>query len=438
MNMFGVTVSAVSVMASAVIVTAPSAASSAEEASQASFRLSGSLRLRHETLNARYRAGGSGSDQHAAWRLRILGEYDAGPVTFGAELLDARTWMTDSGSVLPASSVNALELYQAYVIVRPAEGTRVQLGRYNMTIGSGRLAAQNGYVNSPNSFAGARLGHKFNDDWTLDAFYGSPVPILPRDRNALLNNTAHQDEVDWDTRFWAAHFTRANLPGGLIAEGYLFGLNHANGTDTYSPGARLRRNASPGHTDFEAEATIQTGSRPVAGGRQDIRAGMVHLSAGYTFQDDWRTRVSAQFVYASGDETGGDFNRFNSMYGGRRGDFGPTAIFGPVGRENLVTSGVRYQSRRGPVDFQARVQDVRLATSDDSWVKAGLRDATGQSGRRIGIVADAYAGYNFASANTRLEVGAAVLAKGRFARNAPNAPDSSDVVYTYIALTRSF
>ncbi|MCH8490817.1 MAG: alginate export family protein [Oceanicaulis sp.] len=418
---------AASVFTSGLILSAPAAASG-EEASQSAFRVTGSVRLRHETLSAPYRAGRTGSDQHASWRIRILGEYDAGPVTFGAELLDARTWLTDSGSVLPASSVNAVELYQAYVVVRPAEGTRVQLGRYNMSIGSGRLAAQNGYVNSPNSFVGARLGHKLNEDWALDAFYGSPVPILPRDRNALLNNTARQDEVDWDTRFWAAHLTRANLPGGMVAEAYLFGLNHANGTDTYAPGARLLRAARPGRADFEAEAIFQTGSRPVAGGRQDIKAGMVHLVAGYTFEDDWRTRLSVQLVYASGDRAGGDFNRFNSMYGGRRGDFGPTAIFGPIGRENLITTGVRYQSRRGPVDFQARVQEARLAVAEDSWTRAGLRDASGQSGRRIGIVADAYAGYNFASLNTRLEAGAAYLAKGRFARNAPGAPDSSDVV----------
>lgn len=438
MNMFGVTASAFSVVASVVIVTVPAAASSGEDAAQSPFRVSGSVRLRHETLSAPFRAGGSGSDQHLAWRLRILGEYDAGPVTFGAELLDARTWLTDSGSVLPASSVNAAEIYQAYIIVRPAAGTQLQLGRYNMQIGSGRLAANNGFSNSPNSFAGARLRHKISDDWDMDAFYGSPVPVLPRDRNALLNNTARQDEVDWDTRFWAAHFTRKNLPGGMVGEAYLFGLNSANGTDTYAPGARLRRAASPGRTDFEIEAVLQTGSRPSAGGRQDIRAGFAHMEAGYTFEDSWRTRLSAHVIYASGDRAGGDFTRFNPMFGGRRGDFGPVPIFGPLARENLIATGVRYQSRRGPVEFHARINEARLAVAEDVWGRAGLRDATGQSGRRIGIVADAYAGYNFASANTRLEVGAAVLAKGDFARNAPNAPDSRNVNYTYISLTRSF
>ncbi|WP_199200402.1 alginate export family protein [Alkalicaulis satelles] len=401
--------------------------------------VSGSLRLRHETLSAPYRAGRDGSDQQASWRLRILGEFDAGAVTFGAELLDARTWLNDEGSVLAVNTVNAAELFQAYARVSTGDASSVQIGRMIMTVGSGRLIAHNNFANSPNNFEGVRWRQKFNDDWSLDSFYGAPVRIAPRDRQAILNNTAQIDQAEWGTRLWAGHLTRKLAPGRGHLEGYVIGLNHQNGTDTYTAGLRLLRAPSAGAWDHDLEGALQFGSRPVAGGRQDIRAGFTHLEAGYTFQDAWRTRLSAQLTYATGDKAGGDFGRFNSIFGGRRGDFGPTGIFGPVGRDNVVAGGVRYQARTGPVQLQARVLETRLAQTEDRWGRANLADATGQSGRRIGIVSDMSVGYNLPNlTNTRLEAGLGHIAKGRFARTAPNAPDSRDVVYSFVMLNRSF
>ncbi|MCC5994854.1 MAG: alginate export family protein [Oceanicaulis sp.] len=400
--------------------------------------LSGSVRLRHETLNAPYRAGRDGSDQQASWRILILAEYDAGPVIFGAEFLDARTWLNDEGSVLAANLVNAAELYQAYARFSTGENSSLQVGRMAVRIGSGRIITRNNNANSPNNFEGARWRQRLSADWSLDAFYGAPVRIAPRDRDGLLNNTARIDQGEWGTRVWMGHLTRALGPGQGRAEAYLAGLNHQNGTDTYSAGARLHRAAAPGAWDHDLEAAVQTGSRPSGAGRQDIRAGFAHLETGYTFEDDWRTRISAQLIYASGDRGGEHFTRFNPMFGGRSGDFGPTAIFGPLGRENLVAAGVRYQARRGPVHLQARVQEARLAAAQDRWGRAGLQDPAGQSGRRIGTLADASLGYDLPGAGARLDIGAAVLAKGRFARTAPGAPDTRDVTYTYVALTRSF
>lgn len=429
---------AAALSAPVILTASPWAAADEGAAPGGAISVSGSVRLRHETLSAPFRAGRTGSDQQASWRIRVLAEYETGPVTFGAELLDARTWLNDEGSVLAANTVNAAELYQAYANIRTGEASGVQIGRFVMTLGSGRLVAQNNYANSPNNFEGARWRQRLSPDWSLDAFYGAPVRILPRDRDGLLNNTARIDEGEWGTRLWAGHLTRALGPGRGRAELYLVGLNHQDGTDVYSTGARLHRPPASGAFDHDLETIIQTGSRPSGAGRQAIRAHFAHLEAGYTFEDDWSTRLSAQLIYASGDRAGGAFNRFNPMFGGRRGDFGPTAIFGPLGRENLIAPGVRYQARRGPVHLQARVQEAWLAQAQDRWGRAGLQDVAGESGRRIGTVADASLGYDLPGTGARLDIGAAVLAKGRFARNAPGAPDARDVLYTFVALTRSF
>lgn len=421
---------------------APGVVAAQEQAAAPAGRLqvSGSVRLRHETLTAPFRAGRTGSDQLASWRVRLLAEYDAGPVVLGAELLDARGALNDSGSVLTPNLINTLEPYQLYARVRTGPQSSLQLGRFNMAVGSGRLIANNDTINSPFNFDGGRWRHLISDNWALDAFYVAPVRIEPRDAAGLLGNRTRLDANGWDTRMWGVHLTRTGLPGDWRSEAYAIGLDQDGGPALISWGMRLLRPPAPGRLDADLEAVLQTGEQPAVSGARDIRAGLVHLAVGYTFEDAWRTRLSAQLVHAGGDQGGaGDANhRFNPLYGGRSMDFGPAALFGPLARENLTAVGVRYQARRGPLHLQARVQEARLAVASDRWRMAGLRDASGQSGRRIGAVLDASMGYDLAEHNVRIEAGAAVLFKGRFARTVPGAPDASDTVYSFVSLTRSF
>jgi hypothetical protein len=406
----------------------------------ARLQVSGSLRLRHETLSAPFRAGRTGSDQLASWRLRLLAEYDAGPFVLGAELLDARGVLNDSGSVLTPNLINTLEPYQLYARVRTGSRSSLQLGRFNMAVGSGRLIAHNDPNNSPFNFDGARWRHAISDDWALEAFFVAPVRIEPRDAEGLLGNRTRLDANDWDTRLWGVHLTRSGLAGAWRGEAYAIGLDQDGGPELISWGARLMRPPAPGKLDADMEAVLQTGEQPAAAGARDIRAGLIHMGVGYTFDDAWRTRLSAQLVHAGGDQGGaGDaFNRFNPLFGGRFMDFGPALLFGPLARENLTAIGARYQARQGPLQLNARVQEARLAVASDRWRMAGLRDASGQSGRRIGTILDASVGYDFAAHNVRIEAGAAMLIKGRFAREAPGAPAGGDPVYTYVMLTRSF
>ena len=59
----------------------------------------------------------------------------------------------------------------------------------------------------------------------------------------------------------------------------------------------------------------------------------------------WSPRLIFQYDYASGDDdpNDADNNRFDTLYGARRFDFGPTGIYGPFARANLSTPGMRIK-----------------------------------------------------------------------------------------------
>ncbi|HEX9647505.1 MAG TPA: hypothetical protein VGB88_08410, partial [Alphaproteobacteria bacterium] len=77
--------------------------------------VTGTHRIRYETLDGQFRAGGKGGDQVLALRTTVLGELRFDGVRIGAELEDSRIELADKGTPLSTSLVNALELLQGYV-----------------------------------------------------------------------------------------------------------------------------------------------------------------------------------------------------------------------------------------------------------------------------------------------------------------------------------
>ncbi|MGY6662286.1 MAG: alginate export family protein [Glycocaulis sp.] len=418
---------------------APALHAQAGDAEASPFTLSGSARIRYESISDLFRAGANGSDQMLSTRVRIKGEYDAGRVVFGGEFLDAGAWLTDSGSVIPNGSVNAAELLQAYVRV-PFEGGEFQAGRFVMNVGSGRLATEQGFRNSPNNFEGVRGRFTPAENWIVEAFFTAPVRIAPGDRNALENNTAQLDEAEWGTHFWGVHATRTGLAGNLRAEAYLFGLNEENGADLLTPGFRISSPRAAGTYDFEVELMGQFGEQPQGANTLDVRAWSAFAALGYSFDAPWRPRLSGQLVYVSGDSnpSDGEWNRFNTLFGQRRGDYGTTGLSFTHFRENLIAFGPRLDLRDGPAAITLQVQESYLASDTDRWRVANLRDATGQSGSRIGTLAEARMSYWIRPDRLQIETGAMVLFRGDFAKNAPGAPTGDNPVYGYVMLSAPF
>jgi len=425
-------------------------APAADSATPDWLTVKGSTRWRYESLTNQFRAGRTGSDQQLSGRTLVFAEADAGPVRFGGELIDSRVYLDDSGSAISTSQVNTFDILQAYAhleldtmfgLPRPAGLT---LGRMTIALGSGRFVGENGFRNTRNAFTGLRFDTQLSDHFDFTAFYVAPVEREPDDRAAILDNAHAFDETNGDVRFWAAHLERALPDLGGALEVYVYGLEEQDSNadptpdrDLLTPGARLYRDPAPGQWDFEIEHAIQRGERSASNAPDaatlDVRAQTHHSHIGYTFEAPWRPRLSLEYEYASGEEAGdGEWSRYDNLFGLRRTDFGQTGIHGPLRRVNVSAPGVRLKVANGPVTGRLLIKGAFLASDSDVWAGTGVVDPAGRSGDYLGTHISTRWRYWAIPERLRLETGGAVFAKGEFATDAPNAPDTGDTLYGYV------
>ncbi|MGF1455269.1 MAG: alginate export family protein [Alphaproteobacteria bacterium] len=420
--------------------------------------LTGRYRVRYEALDGRVQPGQAGSDQILVQKALLGAQFDAGPVYLGAELLDARAWLDDTGTPLGTDDVNTVELLRGYVGTRGrgllSKGDRydIILGRITMDVGSRRFVARNRFRNTINGFTGLR------GQWTgpggdrVQAFFTLPVARRPGDVASLLDNEADIDQELPRTRFWGVHVARPELLPGLSFEAFAFWLDENDGDRTasldrslFTPGVRFVAKPAPGRFDGEVEAAFQVGessrSRDADAPHLEHRAGFVHAEIGYTFEDRLNTRLSLQYDFASGDTDPSDNqnNRFDTLFGARRFDFGPTGIYGIFARTNINTPGIRLSAAPSSrwTGF-ARYRPVFLAAARDALPTFGVTDPSGASGRFLGHQTEFRIRHNIIPGAVRLETGAAWLAQGRFLREAPNAARDGDTFYAYAQTTFAF
>ena len=146
------------------------------------------------------------------------------------------------------------------------------------------------------------------------------------------------------------------------------------------------------------------------------------------------TFVVLAVYHASGDEdpSDGRNGRFDTLFGARRFEFGPTGIYGPFARSNLFTAGGRVQVRpRAGVSAFLAYRGFWLAQKRDRWTTSGVWDPTGQSGRFLGHQIEIRGRWRPLPGNLLLELGWAHLFQGEFARTAPNAVATRDSDYFY-------
>src|SRR5690606_19109931 len=110
----------------------------------------------------------------------------------------------------------------------------------------------------------------------------------------------------------------------------------------YTPGVRAYRKPKAGQWDIDLESVLQFGTRRATTAEDDtederVLAHFHHAAVGYTLDAPWKPRLSAELDYGSGDAGDSDrYERFDSLFGPRRSDFGPTGIYGPLGRDNVI------------------------------------------------------------------------------------------------------
>lgn len=419
--------------------------------------LSGSYRVRYEYLDGQFRAGAAGSDQILVERLLLGAEYDFGGLYAGAELQDSRAQLEDRGTPLGTDDVDAVELLRGYVgwrgkgVLREGDTLDLAVGRLTIDLGSRRLVARNQYRNTANNYTGAHLTWS-SGKTDVDAFFVLPVDRRPSDFAGLQRSAVDLDEENTRVRFWSVYTHRKSLLGDIEGDLYLFGLQEQDRPELtttdrnlFTPGLRLFRKPRSGKVDFEFETAVQTGksalSRTPGAPRLEHLAHYHHAQVGYSFAADWKPRLVLEYDFASGDRdpTDGRNGRFDTLFGARRFDYGPTGIFGPLARSNLNAPGWRFTARpTKTVSVLVGHRAAFLAAGRDALTTAGVRDASGASGNRIGHQFEGSARWDILPGNLQLELGAAYLAKGRFLREAPNASPDGDSFYGYSSMMLTF
>lgn len=415
------------------------------------WKISGSVRLRYEGIGDQFRPSPAPEqDELLSVRTTLFAQYGRGPVRVGGEVFDSRAFWEDQLSTAGSNEVNTLELVQAYVSVdlgRPS--TTLTAGRFTMDEGSRRLVARNGFRNTTNSFTGVRL------DWTSKGesarlFWTMPQYRRPDGIDDIRHDRIQLDRESTDVQLFGASYTRKAFGG--TAQTYLYRLDEQDSLRVATRdrrlvtfGGRLFRAPKSGLYDWDLEAVYQTGeARATARATDvtdlDVSAHLVHLEVGRTLDGPSAQRWSVQADLASGDKgKPGKLGRFDTLFGARRGDFGPTSLWGPVQRANLRSVGARYEVTPDPRwDFMVAARGLWLDQPRDSFALTGVRDPSGRSGRYAGVQAETRVRYWLKPKTLRLEGGAAWLAKGSFLQDAPNAPPTGNARYGYMELNYTF
>ncbi len=404
-------------------------------------------RTRYETLDHAFVKGQKGSQHQIPLQTVLWLEARHEGLRAGFEFWDARQFGADRTSTLNNTMVNVADFTQLYAAWSSADlldsglGFEAKGGRQTLDLGSRRLVARSAFRNTLNTFTGLSL--RLRDGagrWQLQAFGTQPVRRLPDQKQALLDN-----DYAWDREQDGAVFTgfiadTDQLPLASRGELYLYYLGEDSASPKnrriFTPGFRLFRPPKPGELDYEAESIAQVGrardSAKAPG--QDVEAFFEHVQLGYTFELPWSPRFLAQYDYATAgtDDRGRLSRSFDTLYGARRWEYGPTGIFGAFARNNINSPGYRvFIAPRRDLSVYAAHRLFWLADAKAPWQAASLADKTGRSGDFLGHLVEVSGRFDL-HPNVSLEAGWATLIKGGFARNAPGAPPPDNTNYYYV------
>ena len=409
-------------------------------------------RTRYEGYSNAFKAGKSGGDQVIALRTRVFIGLKYDNLQIGAEFIDSRITLDGSNTPINTSLINQTDLLQAYLAWQSSDflnsslNFSVKAGRQTMDFGSRRLIARNRFRNTINNFTGFDTTLS-QGGWQWRNFVVLPVSRLPNDKASLLAERTEFDQEDFERIFTGTFLSVKNLPLGSKGELYLYYLSEDDTKETrtknrklFTPGFRWVKAAKPNQFDFEMEAVLQTGSSHASSAGTDVQrlnhfAYFGHMALGYSFDAPWKPQLMFQYDYASGDKdpTDNKNNRFETLYGARRFEFGPTSIWGAFARANINSPGIRlkFKPHKSITGFLAH-RAYWLSENKDSWVGAGIRDKTGNSGSYIGQQMEIRLRWQAIPKTLQFESGWAHLFKGSFAKNAPNAPSNkNDADYFY-------
>jgi hypothetical protein len=422
----------------------------------ASLHLAGSFRSRLETLSGQSRVGLDPSFNLVSLRSNLFAEYHKGWLRIGGEVWDSRAYPQTPTIGVGSNDVNALEFVQAYVGADfgapfgKGSAAAAQLGRFVLNLGSRRLVAADDYRNTTNGYSGLRVDLKSAGGATATLIYTEPQVRLPDALPGILRNDVKLDRESSDLVLWGGIAAVPSLVPFATLEGSWFGVRERDRPDLatrdrnlHSAGLRLYRDPEAGTVDFEFEAVQQTGSVRASTAAHaallDVSASFYHVEAGYQWAAGSKPHLAFEYDYAGGDDGDARYGRFDTLFGTRRADLAPSGLYAAVGRTNLRAAGLRLEATpTARLDYMASYRALWLASRTDSFSTTGVRDVAGRSGDFAGHQLDARLRYWVIPRSLRFEVDAVILAKGRFLKDAPNAPQTGDTHYLSVNLTSQF
>ena len=412
--------------------------------------LSVEQRTRYETMDGSFKAGGKGGDQQIPLQTDVFAQARFNHFRFGGEFLDARQLGSDLATGVNNTHVDEADLIQGYLawsdqnFLHSGLGTEITAGRQTLNFGSRRLIARNAMRNTINSFDGLRFRVVDYGNWQFNAFVTMPVNRYPSSATAILDGEHDFDTADGKTGFSGGFFEMYNISFGVNAEMYLYHLDEGDSAKSqtrnrryFTPGGRLYIKPAKGEVDFQLETIGQFGTIHTSATNNKAlqhEAWYQHVDLGYTVDMNWKPRFAVLYDYASGDEnpTDGNDERFDTLYGARRFEFGATGIYGAFARSNINSPGYNVGfSPLSNVQVGLSHRFYWLAEKKDAWTTSGLSDAKGKTDDYIGHQIELTSRWDVNS-SLNFETGWAHLFKGEFAKNAPKAPDTQDVDYFYV------
>jgi hypothetical protein len=388
-------------------------------------------RTRYEMLDNRFRAGEKGSDQQLPQRTRVRFEIKklAGPFGFVMEFEDARTHLNDSGSTVTNNIVDENDFTRFYLTAALNHSrslpSMLYVGRQSFDLGNRRLFARNRFRNATNAFDGIRWTLGNERHWLLNAFLVKPVK----------RRMKQPDVPDHNTTFWGAYLA-GKFSSHFKNEVYYFGI-HENMTSPQSQkrrfstiGTRLYKDPKPGALSYELEGALQFGKR----GTLDHLAHFEHILADYTFNTRWRPVFTSRYDYGSGtkDPTSQNEGMFDTLFGARRWEWGPTGIYGGWTRSNISSPGWALElNPTKKLRFSPAMRWFWLASARDQWVGSGLKDPTGKSGSYLGHQLELPFQYSFK--RLIIETGYLRFIKGSYQERVPKSPTAQDSNYFWVS-----
>lgn len=420
------------------------------------FHLSGSFRLRYETIADTARAGAPRAEDLIDLRTIVTARYAHGPLTVTAELFDSRSYDDAAPSAVSTNEVNPVELAQANLaldlgaVVGKGSDLRLQGGRMLLQLGSRRLISAEDYRNTTNSYTGLRADLRLQGRRAATLIYVLPLQRLPDDPAGIAANRVVFDREGFDARLWGGLVRQGGVLGGgeIELSGYRFEERDRPGHPTRDRqlttlGIHLFRAPAPGHVDYDGELMRQTGTTrtglAAAAPLRTVEAWFAHAEIGYQWKRGWQPHVSAEFDYASGDRPGGSYARFDTLFGARRADFSPSGLYNAISRANIITPGIRLEVTPSPrVDAFVSYREMWLASRFDAFATTGVIDPSGRAGRYAGRQVDARLRWWAVPKRLQLEADGVLLEKGSFFARAPNSPGTGTTAYLSLNATAFF